>query len=144
MTSYTNYLSYPVGAEVISVALEDVPQYNQLLIVFTRGGWTEISTGSEQVSSFMRTFAASLNFYSGSAYLHVYAVKSEYRQLVRKAIIDYGLPAIKVWLSLPRPQTWYEGLRVLTVGIALNTEEICFVETMNQKVVSFKGVSRPS
>ena len=111
-------LSYPVGAEAISSALVNVPQFNDLWISFSRSGWMEISSGSKQVSSFMRAFATSLNFDSGGADLSipiaVPAVPSKYRQLVRKAIIQYGLPVIKVWLTTPRHQTWYEGFRLFT------------------------------
>ena len=133
-------LSYSVGAEAISSALVNVPQFNNLWIFFSRGGWTEISTDSKQVNSFMSVFAAVLNFDSGGAYLSVPAVPSKYRQLVRKAIIQYGLPAIKVWFTTPRSQAWYEGFRLFIVGVAINIEEICFVEKMNERIVSFKRV----
>lgn len=135
-------LSYPVGAEAISEALVGVPQFYDLWIAFTKTGWMEISTNPKQVISFMRTFAANLNFYNGGASfgITVPAIPSDYRQLVRKAIIDYGLPAIKIWLATPRSPTWCEGYREITVGVEINREAICLVEKMNEQIVSFKQV----
>lgn len=130
-------LSYPVGAELISAALAGVPQFDDLSIYFSITGWMSITSGAEddEAQPFMRAFSAGLNFNVGNASVSVPAVPSMYRQTVRKALVDYGMPKVKSWLDAPRPQTWFEGFRIFTVGVLPDSGETRFVETQNSKVV---------
>jgi len=135
-------LSYPLGAELISTLLANVPQYDELWISFSKSGWMSIEAigGALGAASYMLSFSASLYFISPSYRLRVPAVPSEYRQTIRVSLIEYGLPKVRAWLVAPRPQTWCSGDRCIDVGIVPDTGATCFIETHNRRVVSFKKV----
>jgi hypothetical protein len=133
-------LSYPVGSELISSALIGVPQFHELWISFDKTGWRSIRM-DEKHGFFMKAFAVVLNFNSGGAYLSFSAVPSKFRQTVRTAIIDSGLSEVKAWLSIERPQTWFEGFRTLQVGITPDTGFICLIEKKDEEIESFKMIA---
>ncbi len=132
-------LSYPIGAEIITAAMVGVPQVDDLWIGFGRAGWMTIRAANTSTQNqFMRSFSAVLNFNSGSSYLSLPAVPSEFRQIVREALMRQGLIEVRSWLAAPRSQIWCEGLRTFEVGVSPDTGAVCFVEEENQEVLPFR------
>ena len=136
-------LSYPAGAEAISIALLSVPQYHSLWISFSKTGWMSIERDREisDATNFMHVLSVILNFESGGMYLSIPAVPSKYRQIVRQGLTNYGLPEVRDWLAVPHSQTWHEGFRTFEVGLGIHSDEICLVERQNHEVLTFRRIA---
>src|SRR5947209_219784 len=143
-------LSHPVGAEIISHALADVPRYDSLWIAFGRkvlraGSCLPVEWRLE-LRGFLSAFSVVCNNTSGTPYLSLEAVPSEVRATVRHLLSTEGLPEVRRWLLQARPATWYEGFRVFKVGCSPDTARVCFLETLNHRLVEavVKSVPRPA
>ncbi len=119
-------LSYPIGAEAISRALEGVPQ-SSLPIWFGDKPTTFASEfrrllmkGQPYVvlrSSFikwdkrlsMSDDPIVQEYYRGIWRIHVYPVPRDAKPVAKVQILAVGLPAIRQWLCAPRPPSWHYG-----------------------------------
>jgi hypothetical protein len=140
-------LSHPVGAEIISHALAGVPRYDSLWIAFgPKVLRVHPSLPVElrlELRGFLSVFSVVCNNASGEWYLSVPAVPSEARPAVRRLLLSDGLPAVRRWLLRPRPETWYEGFRVFEVLCPPETDRVCFLETVEHRVVEVSVKSVP-
>ena len=127
-------LSHPVGAEVLSHTLHECPRYNLLWLAFGSKPLCVASTARD-----FREFRLALIVVCNTAtkpYLKVPAVPSAERALARELLITIGLPGVRNWLCLPRPATWFEGKRLFQVGYTLEPSRVCFIETLNDRVIA--------
>jgi hypothetical protein len=141
-------LSHPVGAEIISHSLADVPPYDSLWIAF---GSKVLRVGScvpeelpLELRDFLGVFSVLCDNRGGSWHLSVPAVPSKARCTIRRLLIADGLPEVRRWLLKPRPETWYEGFRVFEVMCSPDTSQLCFLETVNHRLLTASVRSVPS
>lgn len=127
-------LSHPVGAEIISRALAGCPQYNKLWISFSAKP-VPLFPAPVECADFRLAFLAGYNSLSGNWSLGVPAVPSKERNAVRQLLMETGLSGVREWLCRPRPATWYEGFRTFEVGYAIEPLRVCFVESLNDRMI---------
>jgi hypothetical protein len=126
--------SHPVGAEAISRALRGSPRYDELWIAFGNRP-LPLHPAPAECRDFRLAFAVIANVYDSSWHLSVPAVPSQERAVVRELLTSAGLPGARQWLCRPRPQTWHEGFRLYQVGYATDPVRVCFVESLNKRVI---------
>ena len=142
-------LSYPVGAEAISSALDGVPQFDELSFAF----WCASPSQSLKVPSDTETFVevlrasfskispgatgsnhgVELGWYSEKWALEVYPVPSESKARVREGLLKSGLPGIRTWLMTPRDQTWRYGRHSCVAAARLLDGEIHVTESASDR-----------
>jgi hypothetical protein len=107
---HSKLVSYPVGAEILSRALEGVPQHPQLTCTFTAGN-PHRDLGNEFFrvmhvhyrkrtrSFFDREDAASRGVFAAFWEIWIYDVLIAHRADIKKALIETGLPdMVRPWL----------------------------------------------
>jgi hypothetical protein len=128
-------LSYPVGAEMVSEALAEVPQF-ELLTLTLRMPYEVTPAHIRQASDsggYLCVFDAAYRnvnpglcgsqdsiergWYDEAWELSVYPVLRENKAVAREALRARGLPAVRDWLATPRPDTWRIGRRRLAVRV---------------------------
>ena len=133
-------LSYPIGSEAISAALDGVPQYEGLSVTFwclnpaallrvpadadtflrvLEARFEKISPGSMGSSA-----GAEAGWYSEKWKLRVYPVPSGAKARVREGLLRTGLPGIRAWLVAPREQVWLYGAHSCVASARLGDGEI--------------------
>jgi hypothetical protein len=133
-------LSHAIGTELISHALRGCPRYDELWIAFGSGP-ESLDPVPAECSEFHHAFAVVCNNCPGTWYLSVPAVTSAERAVARRLLITVGLPRARDWLCRPRPETWYEGFRLFQAGFTIAPQRMCFVESLNHRVLDFSTVS---
>jgi hypothetical protein len=110
-TRHSKFLSYPIGAEALSRALDGVPQHDQLACTFYAANPNsdknkdKIYLLSVVYEKQGRTFhhsedAAERGVFNPHWTIHVYAVASELRHEIKTALLTVGLPdMIAPWLT---------------------------------------------
>jgi hypothetical protein len=132
-------LSYPVGAEQLSQALADVPQFGGLWIAFNKHVLGMGIDAPEPLKGFRRAFAA--DWHQGGWSLKVFAVHSKERSAVRELVMPIGLSAVRQWLRVARPETWFVGMRWLEVGYSLSSREVCRLESKDHRTITWSVAS---
>jgi hypothetical protein len=127
-------LSHPVGAEVISRALTGCPRYDELWTAFGSKP-LPLDPAPAEGADCELAFAVVCNHTSGTWYLSVPAVRSAERAIVRQLLVTLGFPGVREWLCQRRPETWHDGFRMFQVGYAVEPLRVCFVESLNHRVV---------
>ena len=128
-------LSYPVGAEILSSQLEGVPQFGEITLYFRgperpkptprlpfnalRASFSFLRPGLSSSTSFIER-----GWHDPKWDVSVAAVPSASRRQVRQCLIAEGIPAIRKWLSAPRPDTWYEGRKTITISVDPQEEHV--------------------
>jgi hypothetical protein len=98
---------HPIGAEVISAAFADVPQYAELLLLFC-----DPSGENALGIRFDRNRRAWT--------IYVYAVPSTIRAALAASLREEGLARAAQWLKTPRTDTWYYTRHDFVVGYDAN------------------------
>jgi len=139
-------LSYPIQAQQISYLLRDVPMYDELSLCFSKecglGLGVRVPGCStrylKKPSHELLKFKELLNLGYGPLgwQIWVHAVGRERKYLANKALAECGLVKLKTWLFEEKSETWYEGRRVLQVGANEEIDELCFLETHNDGIIS--------
>jgi hypothetical protein len=124
--------SYPVGAEIVSKALEAIPQYESVYLRFL---WLNPS------SHLARKDKSRLHIL-GVRYIHpqhtanaenwhvdISAVPSEIRVTIRSHLIDHVLPYARLWMTTERLPSWYGSWKNLDVDFNLETEQFEYQES---------------
>ena len=108
--------SYPIGAQAVSDALENVPQSAALRISFHKMQQSsagllvfEASYRRWHVGLSAADFMIERGEYEPQWALIVYAVPREIRQNVKNAIRSTGLPVVAKWISAFRTETWRDS-----------------------------------
>jgi hypothetical protein len=134
-------MSYPIGAESVSVALADVPQRDLLNITFFF--YSTFIKEHEQDSPFKifeveftkfdKYLSASNYFIERGEYeekwrLTVYPVPRQMKSITKKLLLEKGLPRIAKWLATERTPLWKTGRKSLTILLDQAEESISFQE----------------
>jgi hypothetical protein len=132
-------LSYAVGAEIISNALQGVPQYGDLWLSFSRKSGVAVALPSDRpdLQAFQGVLMCTMNFRGESApYISMYAVPSTRRAFTRDVLVRHGLPKLRAWLAADRADTWRVGLRTFAIGVDFSSSRMCFAEAQYHKVIA--------
>jgi hypothetical protein len=133
-------LSYPVGAELISHHLADVPQYKELWIAFNKHRPGMGIDRPKGVSGFQQVLGGHWD-HSGGWSLTVFAVPSVERSAVRRLLQENGLPSVRAWLRAHRPQTWFTGMRCFEVGYLLSGGRVGVLESQDHRTLTWSLVA---
>jgi hypothetical protein len=124
------FLSYPIGAEILTDALSSAPQIDSLTVSFgTRYGSLQDKTYRNQPYEILRTNYSYLrsnrftpNSWETSTHynnevwdIKVYAIPTELKSLVKKLLLLEGLSKVLAWLQAERTPLWLEGYRDFVV-----------------------------
>jgi len=119
-------LAYPIGAELVSSALAEVPQRERMTLGFydkptifasdyhqllARGIYAVVAASYRNLGPGLSGSNRDIEtgFYTESWELSIYPVPVKEKARVRAALVADGLPAVRGWLTLARPATWREG-----------------------------------
>lgn len=112
-----SFLSYPVGAQLVTNALLTVPQVDKLELWFTCDQDRESEVDGKHLvfAARYRKWNMGLSasrsmdesgFYGPKWAAWVYAVPKPLNSLIRSALIDHGFELIRGWYSRPRTELW--------------------------------------
>ena len=134
-------LSYPVGAELISSALQDVPQSNLLDIGFY---WGNRAGGLQRQAEAYKFFLVQYKYtrpsHSSSNHMikngwykpkwgiTVYAALRPVRHIVKKLMKDEGFPKVHAWLNVRGQITEEETIQTIAVLFDETDERLLFEE----------------
>jgi len=122
--------SYPVGSQIVSEHLADIPQADDIELRFSndpadhRHGLVEVLTSRRSypllraryyVWTYSSTAVSRRNPIEPSWSLYVYPVLREIRATVSELLKDEALPALKQWFCAERNEVWYFDSQSLTV-----------------------------
>ncbi len=126
-------LAFPIGAEALSAALRDAPQFDQLSVDFGfYGDLAEIradAAANRPVEVLAARYRNVKPGRSGSNYfiergwydetweLSVSPVLREHKSLARQLLIDDGLGRVLAWLAEPRTDGWRHGRHAFVVCV---------------------------
>jgi len=145
-------MSHPLGAELISKALDGVTLPKETSLYFngnSRCGlglfapgekWFYLKGSTGQV---LYPFEEVLycgfweeDFWS----IGTFHVSNECRKFARSVLMEEALPILKQWLSEKRSESWMHPQRVLQFGIHREWTELGILETHNDRVVAVDRV----
>jgi hypothetical protein len=121
-------LSFPIGAETLSEALSSVPQFKKLTVTFfyyaKANDFPKESVKFSVIEVKFRNLKPDQNsskdfieqgFYEETWEITVKPVPRELKFKIKQHLVAEGLPKIKDWLSMERPESWLEGRKNLEV-----------------------------
>ncbi len=132
-------LSYPLGTQQISAALEGLDQYDEIEIVFQNNVDRSPVRLRELVKSGapIRILSADHSITFGSVFqkrkverdpdtwgISVFALPSEYKKDVRRILLDSGLPKVREWLSRERKQAEESPYEKIILDMIFPTGEL--------------------
>ncbi len=127
--------SYPIGAQAISDALVDVPQFAHLDISF----YTLCKIPDDNCPHFLvlaaeyrhwhvglsaANFMIENGWYEPRWHLVVYAVPRNIRRDINNVLFDSGLPIVAEWLSESRTDTWLDSSHCLELEFNPQSSEL--------------------
>jgi hypothetical protein len=134
-------MSYPIGAESVSVALAQVPQRDLLNINFVfHSHFIKEHERDAPFAIFEAEFTkpdmhltASNDFIERGVYeekwgLTVYPVPRQMKSVAKKLLLEKGLPRIAKWLAMERTPLWKTGRKTITILFDQAEESISFQE----------------
>tara|TARA_R110000850_G_scaffold18580_4_gene57020 strand:+ start:158380 stop:158883 length:504 start_codon:yes stop_codon:yes gene_type:complete len=156
----TNYKSKPtqgykhsLGAEKISELLNGISIYENLTISFDKSegermgvfvpGWNlrNLKGNSKELLEFRTVVCGIYSTISNKWFLVLKPIKTETNIVVKKFLIEIGIPIIRNWFESKRSNTWYSGHRYFQIGLNENLTEFCILETQNDLVINKKVVN---
>lgn len=117
-------MAYPLGAEAISEAFVNVPQFEKLVTSFTpyNFGFASAFQEARKRNQPYKIFRVSMihplkglsssnqfieeGFYEENWKIDVYPVPSQLKSIAKELLINDGLPKAKEWLETPRTEVW--------------------------------------
>jgi hypothetical protein len=135
-------LSWPVNAQVLSEALEGVPQYDMLTVSFSMWSTFRKSEFVKQIEDksvilvlgvyycnkredrWTARYLGEKGFCGESWQITVYPVPRNQKAIVRQAILSSGLADVRKWLGSHKPPSWYDGRKSLSLGFDLAKEAV--------------------
>jgi hypothetical protein len=121
--------SYPLGAEAISDALRDVPQFERLRISFY--AHPQVTPIDPACIVFAGVGCRSPEEWV----VWVSAVPSELSARARGFAVEHGLPYLRAWLSRPRSETWFLHWHRCAMAIDPITNEGILAELEEQRLL---------
>jgi|GEM_PF-2650848 hypothetical protein len=140
-------LSYPIGAELLSQQLSEVPQFNAFeLSFFFRCGKLYKVLNSQSIEFLTLAFKRSEKSISNTNKrkdsewvkphwnIYVSPVPSTIQKKVRKSCLELGFPIIKDWLIKDRPDNWYYGYKFIELTYDIVNETLIVIpESLSKK-----------
>jgi hypothetical protein len=134
-TKIPKNLSYPFGAEILSNALKEVKNYDDLYVGFSDYSFRDKSEYKRLIENKrqIKVMKISYNynkypflgeFWDKDFDIIVYAVPKDKNQIVRETILEIGIPVIIEWLTKKRPDVWYYKDQEITLLFDLKQEKI--------------------
>ena len=119
-------VTYPVGAETISKALIDIPQFNALVLDFYCG------IQRHDVPIYFMTVEynpTGIGFNMENRWcLAINAVPSALKAPIRQALSESGFTRIKEWLAKSRSPLWFEAYKRLIVSFHSTERSLIYKE----------------
>ena len=127
-----SHLSYPVGLELLTTELGQVPQADELSVSFhAHAGRTTEVEHKRRSGEYYPVLTARFRYarlglsesselreqglYDPTWSIVIYGVSRGKRAIARKLLCEQGIPAIVAWLRTPRSTTWLQGRKEITV-----------------------------
>jgi len=139
-------LSFPLGAMKISEALEGVPQYSCLTLAFYPH-WDQTPSQTRRLldaGESLRVMEATyrnirpgrcgsrnlihMGWYDETWGLAVYPVPRDVKAVVADLLLTAGLPSIRRWLEIERPESWCDGRHHCRLVVRLVEEGVLSCE----------------
>lgn len=140
--------SYPIGAEALSEAFRNVPQFSKLSLHFHYCATTTVFSSTYLKSVLKRNsyeiFAATFQhiqpglsssnqfiergWYDETWELHIYPVTREFKQAAKNALLNDGIARVEQWLITPRTETWKYGRKSCSVLFSESDGMIQFLQ----------------
>jgi hypothetical protein len=125
-TKIPKHLSYPFGAKILSNALKDIRNYEDLCVGFSnhpvafKSEYKKLVENKKQIPVLEISYSYDKYPFFGKYWdkafqVAVYAVPKDKNQIVREIILETGIPIIIEWLSKKRPDTWYYKRQEMTL-----------------------------
>ena len=146
------HLTHPVGAEIVSELLRDVPSFGNLSLRFCRESGRKIgifqpgfslrylkSDAGNALLGFTEFLRVAWSEYSSWSVL-VFPVPTTNKALYSELHRSIAMPQVANWLSAKRPDTWFEGHHVLQIGASNDGSEVALLETHGDRIVKMSQV----
>ena len=137
-TKIPQSLSYPIGAELLTEALRDVPQLDQLTVAFFHYLRSNKTSNTLPVieglyQNFDVTLGTPKSFIARGMCdetweLTVRPVPREQKSVVKRLLLEEGLPKLAEWLSAERTPAWLHGAKNFTILVSLETQKLSYSE----------------
>lgn len=133
-------LSYPVGAEILSEGLQEVPQITGLRVTFTLPPLLDPTETNSPYRILSAEYcfqpvelSSSKKFIEDGWYdedwgLTVFAVRRQVKSLVKNLLVQDGLPRVKKWLMAERTPVWKYGRKTCCILFDEKNESIVVQE----------------
>lgn len=121
--------SFPLGAEAISEALHDVPQFGKLSISF------DAQPPASPLDPACIVFAGVGCRSRDEWAIWVSAVPSDLAARARSFALEHGLPHLRAWLLRPRSDTWYLHWHRCAMAVDPITNEGILAELEEQRLL---------
>lgn len=132
--------SYPVGTQLLSEVLVNLPQYENLSLHFQNvDGW--LMGGFSTIDNSMKwkgdigdllpvkdMISANYSHRSNKWSINIRRVQSDKKHKSREFLLNTGLPLVKAWMGEKRPETWYNGYRTFEIGLISDTNLYAVLE----------------
>jgi hypothetical protein len=139
--------THSLGAQKISELLQGIRIYDILTIGFDKSqgeqmgvlvpGWMDrkLKGNSKELLEFRSLIYCSYSTVLDNWKLTLKPIKLENNVVVKKFLIEIGIPILRNWLDTDKSSTWYSETRYFQIGINENATEFCILETKNNLVV---------
>ncbi len=134
-TKISKNLSFPFGAEILSNALKDVKNYDDLSVAFSdyplhnKSEYKKLIENKKQIpvldiSYWYDKYPFFGEYWDKDFRITIYAVPRDKNKTIREIILKTGIPIIIEWLSKKRPEVWYYKQQEITLLFDLKKEII--------------------
>ena len=133
--------SFPIGIELINTACEDLGELPVLEVRFTWLSKLRVAAKNSSSNPVLRaTFvrwdkrpslgneAWVQDYLAGKWSLDVYPVLRVQRSVVRRLLVQTGIPALMAWLASDRQPSWYFGRKVWEATFSSGNESLGITE----------------
>lgn len=137
-TKIPQSLSYPIGTELLTEALADVPQLEHLTVSFfhmirAHKKLHPFPVIEVRYRNFNITLGTPEEFIARGMYdetweLTVRAVPREQKFVVKQLLLAEGLPKLAAWLQAKRSPAWLHGRKDFTIWFSADTQQLSYSE----------------
>jgi len=115
--------AYPIGAQIVSEALADVPQYENLRLWFSRYPKSSLVMKARYtVPADTSQLLNSPRYLTTRWDINIYAVPRERNAAIKSHLKSVGLASICEWLATIRTETWLQKSQRFTIRYDLDAD----------------------
>jgi len=118
--------SYPAGAEIISDALVDVPQFDSIVLDFY-GGLLKSTIPLYVMSADYNPNGIGFDL-DNKWSIGVVAVPSDLKKPIQQALLADGFGRTRTWLIQPRPPVWFCSWKRLLISFNPTADVLLYEE----------------